>query len=259
MIEPRIEPEESAVHLLLREGAPVSAPSAIPPTSDGAQALAALYALPSDRVHVRAMMNTTVDGAVTGADGTSGTLRNPDDSFVFGVLRALTDVVLVGAATVRAEDYRRPQGRRDLLVPSHRPAGGDRPALAIWSASGELPATIDADWPTYLIAPPHRAAAAGRRARIPADQVIAASTATEAVVALAEKGYRGIQAEGGPASLARLAAEGLLDELCFSVTHRTVGGSSLRVMAGLDHDQAWRLDSLISGQHATITRYLRAD
>lgn len=247
------------MHLLLREGAPVSAPSAITPNADGAKALAELYALPTDRVHVRAMMNTTVDGAVTGADGTSGTLRNPDDSFVFGVLRAVTDVVLVGAATVRAEDYRRPRGRRDLLAPSHRPAGGERPALAIWSTSGELPATIEADWPIYLITPPHAAATAGRRARIPADQVIPAATAAEAVAALADKGYRGIQAEGGPASLARLAAEGLLDELCFSVTHRTVGGPSPRVMEGISHDQAWRLDSLLSGQHATITRYLRAD
>lgn len=247
------------MHLLLRDGAPLSAPFAITTNSDGAQALAELYALPPDRVHVRAMMNTTVDGAVTGADGTSGTLRNPDDSFVFGVLRALTDVVLVGAATVRAEDYRRPQGRRDLLAPSHRPARGDRPALAIWSTSGELPTTIEADWPTYLVTPPHAAATAGRRARIPADQVITAATAADAVAALAEKGYRGIQAEGGPASLARLAADGLLDELCFSVTHRTVGGPSPRAMEGIAHDQAWRLDSLISGQHATITRYLRAD
>lgn len=247
------------MHLLLRDGSPVGAPSAITPNADGARRLAELYAPPGDRVHVRAMMNTTVDGAVTGADRTSGTLRNPEDSFVFGVLRALTDVVLVGAATVRAEDYRRPQGRRDLLVPSRRPARGDRPALAIWSTSGELPASLEANWPTYLIAPPHAAATAGRRAGLPADQVITASTAAEAVAALASKGYRAIQAEGGPASLARLAAEGLLDELCFSVTHRTVGGSSPRVMEGTAHDQTWRLDSLISGQHATITRYLRTD
>src|SRR5690625_4947420 len=93
-------------------------------------ALAELYAFPREATWVRAMMNTTVDGAVTGADGTSGSLRNPDDSLVFGVLRALADVVLVGASTVRSEDYRRPQGRADLLSPSRRPGGGRRPALA---------------------------------------------------------------------------------------------------------------------------------
>jgi len=245
------------VHLLLRDGAPLPAPEAIPPDAGGALALAELYALPRDATSVRAMMNTTVDGAVTGADGTSGTLRNPDDSFVFGVLRALADVVLVGASTVRSEDYRRPQGRTDLLSPSRRPGGGRRPALAVWSSSGELPSTLEADWPTFLIAPARVAGAAGRRAGIPLDQVIAASTAAEAVAALAERGYRGIQAEGGPASLARLAAEDLLDELCFSVTHRSVGGPSPRVIDGAGHDLTWKLSSLITGEHATITRYLR--
>lgn len=246
------------MHLLLRDGAPLPAPAVISPDGDGARELAELYAFPTGEVHVRAMMNTTVDGAVTGPDGTSGSLRNPEDSFVFGVLRALADVVLVGAATVRAEDYRRPQGRRDLLTPSRRPAGAGRPALAIWSGSGKLPSSLEPDRPTYLIAPPEVAAAAGRRARIPADQVIAASTAAQAISALAGRGYRGIQAEGGPTSLARLAAESLLDELCLTVTHRTVGGGSPRVMEGAAHGQAWRLSSLIVGQHTSITRYLRA-
>lgn len=246
------------MHLLLRDGGPLPAPEPIIPDTDGAQALAELYAFPRQGVHVRAMMNTTIDGAVIGADGTSGSLRNPDDSFVFGVLRALADVVLVGASTVRSEDYRRPQGRADLLDPSRRPGGGRRPALAVWSGSGELPATIETEWPTFLIAPARVAEAAGRRAGIPAGQVIAASTAGEAVTALAERGYRGIQAEGGPASLARLAAEDLLDELCFSVTHRSVGGPSPRVIDGPAHDRAWQLSSLIAGQHATITRYVRA-
>src|SRR5699024_2844044 len=106
---------------------PAAGPGAITQDTDGAMALAELSAFPREATGVRAMMNTTVDGAVTGADGTSGSLRNPDDSLVFGVLRALADVVLVGASTVRSEDYRRPQGRADLLSPSRRPGGGRRP------------------------------------------------------------------------------------------------------------------------------------
>ncbi|WP_193107364.1 dihydrofolate reductase family protein [Brachybacterium sp. FME24] len=248
------------MHLLLRDGALLPAPMPLPVDAAGARALAELYAvpaLPAGAVHVRAMMNTTLDGAIRGPDGTSGPLRNPDDSFVFDVLRALTDVVLVGAATVRAEDYRAPLGRSDLLEPSRRPGGAARPALAIWSNSGQLPSSLDPDQPTYLIASPNSAQEAGERAGLPPEQVIPAATATAAIRGLAERGLRGIQAEGGPSALGRLAAAGLLDELCFSTTHRTVGGSSSRVLVGEDHAQAWEPESLIIGEHATISRFRR--
>lgn len=248
------------MHLLLRDGSPAPAPEPVGADAAGAARLAELYAFPSSpaEVRVRAMMNTTIDGAVVGEDGTSGPLRNPDDSFVFSVLRALADVVLVGAATVRLEDYRSPQGREDLLRPSRRPAGGSRPALAIWSRSGELPPGIEADWPTLLITAPDRAEEAVARSGLPRTQMIAASSEAEAIAALVDRGYRGIQAEGGPASLGRMSAAGLLDELCFSVSHRTVGGPSPRAIAGSAHDQQWQLSSLLVGEHATVTRYRRA-
>ncbi|MGP5306019.1 dihydrofolate reductase family protein [Brachybacterium alimentarium] len=249
------------MHLLCRDGSPLPQPEAVTFDEAGALALADLYAVPappSGTVHVRAMMNTTIDGAVRGADGSSGPLRNPDDSFVFDVLRALTDVVLVGAATVRAEDYGELGGREDLLSSSRRPGGASRPALAIWSISGDLP-PLSADQLTYLISPRDSAAAAGRRAGLPASQVITADTPAEALEGLAALGMRAVQAEGGPTVLGRLAAEGLLDELCFSTTHRTVGGDSSRAIHADAHDQRWALSSLLLGEHATITRYRRFD
>ena len=148
------------------------------------------------------------------------------------MLRALTDVVLVGAETVRVEDYRRPLGRGDLLRPSRRPGGAARPALAIWSRSGVLPTSIEVDQPTYLVTGSDVAEQAARRAGIPAEQVIVADTASQALQELAARGLRAVQAEGGPAALGRLAAAGLLDELCFSTSHRTVGGPASRVLRG---------------------------
>lgn len=248
------------MHLLLRDGALLAAPHPLGAGPEAARTVAGLYALPelpAGAVHVRAMMNATIDGAVHGADGTSGPLRNPDDSLVFGVLRALTDVVLVGAGTVRVEDYSRVQGRDDLLDPSRRPGGAPRPALAVWSNSGDLPETLDRRGGLYLIASPEAAAGAGRRAGLEEEQVIAAATGLEAIQGLAARGLRGIQAEGGPSTLGRLAADGLLDELCLSTTHRTVGGASARVLRGAEHDQAWQLASLLIGEHATISRYRR--
>lgn len=248
------------MHLLLRDGAPLPSPVPVPADAEGARALAALYAapeLPPGAVHVRAMMTTTLDGAIAGADGTSGSLHDPDDSFLFSVLRALADVVLVGAATVRAEDYRGVRGREDLLRPSLRPGGAPRPALAIWSRSGELPHYVDPDQPTYLLTPSAGAGEAAERSGLPAAQVLAADSAEEAVEVLAARGMRLIQAEGGPSALARLAEAELLDELCFTTAHRTVGGPSPRVLDGAPHQTRWTLESLLLGEGATLSRYRR--
>ncbi|MDN5688601.1 MAG: dihydrofolate reductase family protein [Brachybacterium sp.] len=248
------------MHLLLRDGEPLPAPHPLGDRPEAARTIADLYALPalpSGSVHVRAMMNATLDGAIHGADGTSGPLRNPDDSLVFGVLRALTDVVLVGAGTVRVEDYSSVQGREGLLSPSRRPGGAARPALAVWSNSGDLPPTLDRRGGFYLITSPEAAADAGRRAGADPEQVIPAATPAAAIHGLAARGLRAIQAEGGPSALGQLAAAGLLDELCLSTTHRTVGGPSSRVLHGPEHDQGWQQRSLLVGEHATIARYHR--
>lgn len=245
------------MHLLLRDHVPLPSPTQILPDADGARLLAEIYAYDPRRVSVRAMMNATVDGAVTGADGTSGSLRNPTDSYLFDVLRALADVVLVGAATVRAEDYGDIRGRSDLLEPSRRPMGAASPALAVLSRSGNLPASITADPSLLLITDPQHRVRVRETSAVPDHRVIAASTPGEVVEALARRGYRGIQCEGGPSTLGAFAAAGVLTELCLSTTHRTVGGASKRVFDADAHDQPWRAASLIVGQHATLARYVR--
>jgi riboflavin biosynthesis pyrimidine reductase len=247
------------MQLLWDDGRALDAPREITEDAAGARELAEVYALPEDRTWVRAMMNTTIDGAITGADGTSGPLRNPTDSFAFGVLRALADVVLVGAETVRVEDYRRPQGRSDLLSPSLRPAGARRPALAIMSRTGRLPESIDPAWPTYLVTDSEHGERALAASGLPESSLILAEDPAGIRRSLAALGYRGIQLEGGPSTLARFAGAGELDELCFSVTHRTVGGDASRVMRGVDAAGEWELASLTVGAHATLTRYLSGD
>src|SRR5699024_6290073 len=69
--------------------------------------LAVHYRWPVGRVPwVRSNFVTTVDGAVQGRDGRSGTINTEADHLVFDLLRALCDVVVVGAGTVRRERYR---------------------------------------------------------------------------------------------------------------------------------------------------------
>ena len=57
---------------------------------------------------------TSADGAAY-VDGLSGGLSSAGDKRVFGILRVLADVVLVGAGTAEAEEYK-PARRRPALA-----------------------------------------------------------------------------------------------------------------------------------------------
>ena len=58
----------------------------------------------SDRPWVMANFVATVDGAAT-VDGGSTAISDADDKVMFHAIRALPDFILVGAGTVRAENY----------------------------------------------------------------------------------------------------------------------------------------------------------
>src|SRR3954466_8318712 len=64
-------------------------------------ALVDAYRVPEGR-HLRVNFVASLDGAVT-LDGRSGGLGSPGDRRVFNLLRALTDVVLVGHGTASGE------------------------------------------------------------------------------------------------------------------------------------------------------------
>ncbi len=89
--------------------------------------LRSLYGYPDrlDRPWIRTNFVSSIDGAVT-VDGVSAGLGTPADKRVFAVLRELADVVVVGAGTVRSENY---GGARTM--PTRPRAGSDR----VWPRS----------------------------------------------------------------------------------------------------------------------------
>ena len=104
------------LEVLLPSGLPAIRPD------DAETALAALFAEPRTP-WLRANMIATLDGAATGADHRSGSINDPADLRVFHTLRALADVVLVGAGPCEL----RATGHRGRRSPSLRPgAGGAR-------------------------------------------------------------------------------------------------------------------------------------
>src|SRR3954453_308997 len=76
------------------------------PESLDENGLTDLYAYPDDlrACWVRGSMIASLDGGAT-ADGKSGSLGGSADRAIFVQLRQLADVILVGAGTVRAENY----------------------------------------------------------------------------------------------------------------------------------------------------------
>src|SRR6266571_2514408 len=250
----------------------------VQPGGPGLAEIARLYAYPAPgsppgRPWVRANMVASADGAAT-AQGQSGALSGDADRQVFSVLRSLADVILAGAGTVRAERYRPVRGAE--AWPELRTGRAPTPPIAVVTRLLDL----DPGGPLLAEAPRHartivlttEAAPADRRAAAArhADVVVAGShvVSMEAMVsALAERGHRRILIEGGPHLLGQVAAAGLLDELCLTLSPLLVGGRAGRILAaglagGDDIPAAargLRLEHVLADSGYLLCRYLRRD
>ena len=107
-----------------------------------APALPGLYEYPTtlSRCWVRANMIVSVDGGAP-VDGRAGGLAGSGDRVLFKVLREIADVVLVGAGTVRTENYSGAQ--LSVAARQARQARGQAevPPIAVVTASGALDPT----------------------------------------------------------------------------------------------------------------------
>ena len=212
-----------ALQLLVPAPRPVPADAAEP-------VLAGLYAHAPGVL--RANMVAAVDGAAWGATHRSADINDAADFRVFRVLRALADVVLVGAGTARAEGYDQLARPSDLahLAPSDAPL-----RLAVVTRSGVLPpSALDGDLPPLVVT--GAAGARVARAAVPAENLLVsgehAPDLARALGDLAARGLTRVLTEGGPHLLGALLAAGLLDELCLTTTPLLEGPLPGRIVAG---------------------------
>ena len=235
-------------------------PLAGDPTDLDDDALAAHYAYPEELAApwVRVNFVSSADGAVT-VDGRSGGLGTDADRRVFGLLRQLADVVLVGAGTVRTEDYRgarRPTRGRDTPPP-----------IAVVTGSAELDPTsrlfTDTAVPPIVLtldsAPPQRRerlAAAGA-------EVVALERLSPDLLLreLAARGLHRVLCEGGPALHGALIAADAVDELCLTLSPLLAGGSSGRIAHGPADSppRPLTLVGALQADGALLLHYRRAD
>jgi len=234
------------------------------------EALALAYAYPplsGEQTWVRANFISTLDGAVTGDDGRSGSINTRADREVFSLLRALSDVVLVGAGTARTEGYRRATvGTRWKGLRQDRPA---HPTVAVVSRSGDVPKGLSEarqDSGDVLLVTCARAGTDATdlaRRTLGEDGVIVAGEASvdlaAAVSLLAVRGLPRILCEGGPHLMGDLAASGCLDELCLTIAPTLIGGDHPRITTGATVAANLQPRLLIESEGTILGRWSRAD
>jgi riboflavin biosynthesis pyrimidine reductase len=197
--------------------------------ADSRQALLGLYRAEAMST-VRINLIASVSGSVGGSDGTSNTLSNPIDRRILGVIRELSDVVLVGAQSVRAESY---------VLPRRAP-------LAIVTSSGDLsghgigPEASAAR--VYVLCPATSADRVRRSLGVVTAEIIELVpdadgnlSMTDVVTALRVRGFESIVCEGGPRLAAQLLDAGLVDEVCLT-TSPLLNGSAVPILGRALHE-----------------------
>ncbi len=227
-----------------------------------------LYAYPADHAApwIRVNFVASIDGAVS-VDGTSGGLGTPADRRVFAILRALADVILVGASTARTENY-----GGVVLDADTRRRRADRgqapvPPVAVVSASARLDPrsrllTDTAVAPLVLTgrtAPPEHTNALTRAG---ADvHVVDEDTVPTAAIltALADRGLTRVLCEGGPTLFGQLLADDAVDELCLTTAPTIVGGGAGRIALSpaATPRPMRRAHSLVDADGTVLTRWVR--
>jgi riboflavin biosynthesis pyrimidine reductase len=217
-----------------------------------------------DRGGLRVNFVASVDGAAH-AEGKSAGLQTPGDNAVFGALRDLADVVLVGAGTAVVEGYRptrlsarRAGVRREHGLPPVLPIAISSRTLRLDPAAELFTATGDARTVVLTCA---AAPSAQRDAlREVADVVVCGDDVVDPALArgaLEDRGHRRILSEGGPTVFGDFAAAGVVDELCLSVSPLLAGPGPQRIIGGAPWLAARPLDlvGMLEEDSALFLRY----
>ena len=199
---------------MLTQLVPTAAPRPFDPfADDGLAQLHEAYEPPAPD-WFRINLITSITGSAAGSDGTSETLTNRTDRRILGVVRRQSDIVLVGAQSVRAEGYRIPKTT----------------TLGVVTGSGDLTGhRIEAAETARLVILCPEGARAKAAASLPGAQIVGVPdaggrmTPRDVLDATRALGNRSIVCEGGPSLAAQFAAAGLVDEVCVTTSPQITG------------------------------------
>ena len=164
---------------------------------------------PPRRAWVRMNMIGSLNGRVTGPDGTSDTLSNRADRRILKLIREQSDAIVVGAQTVRQERHTSTAPTWLCIVTAsgdltgHRIPRADAARSVLVCCPPEAAAAVERTMPGAVIAP----LALDVSGRLRLDEVLAM---------LRKRGHEQLVVEGGNRLIGQFLDEGRIDEVCLT-------------------------------------------
>jgi 5-amino-6-(5-phosphoribosylamino)uracil reductase len=226
------------------------------PLSDDELAAAYAYPEPLDRPWLRVNFVASADGAAS-SGGRSGGLGSAPDHRVFHLLRELSQVILVGAETVRVEGYGGARASRFTGVPPRiavvTGSASLDPRARLFSRTAVPPLVI-----TTERAPAERrdrlAGAGAELVTLDAERI----TPGDLLAALAARGLYRVLCEGGATLFGQLIEGGAVDELCLTVAPLLTAGPAGRIAWGpSERPNRLNLAGVLLENDVLLLRYVR--
>ena len=190
--------------------------------------IAAHYAT-DQQAWVRANMIVSQDGHFVGPSDSSRDLTSESDLKLLLLLRAISDVVLVGANTARMENYRQPKAREEFAFLNRNP-----PRIAVVSSSLDFDLTaplFHGGQEKTIVLNVGNKTSSEELNNISQVIDISSNSSSNFVqdlfAALANLGLRKVTCEGGPSLLAQLLKAEVVDEYDLAISPVVVGGTPL--------------------------------
>lgn len=215
------------------------------PPPDTATTVAAAYGVPRQRhpdgrPWIGLCMVMSIDGS-TVVNGTSQALSGPADRDVLLGLRSLADVIVVGASTIRQEEYAQPS----------------KPGLTIGvvtrSVNLDLETNLFRSGAGFLILPEETPVSN------PAVRCVRAGHGSvDLPAAMKQLGGTFVQLEGGPTLNASMFAADLVDEINITISPLVVGGVGPRLtLSAPDLHSRFEVAHVIHDEGFLFVRYIR--
>jgi riboflavin biosynthesis pyrimidine reductase len=226
---------------------------------------------PEGRPWVLSLMVATADGAAW-VGGRTGHLGGATDRAVFLAVRALADVIVVGAGTVRTERYGPVRTPAEHLEARVLRGQAPHPRLVVVSGRLDIPDDLrllteeDGAGPRPVVVHPPGVDADARRRldgrvelwEVPAGP-LGGVDVTALLAAVGATGAAVAVVEGGPSLNGHLVAADVLDEMSLTLDPRIVGGDAARIVAGAGEGilRPWRTAALLEEDGTLVWRLLR--
>ena len=213
-------------------------------------------------------MVNSVEGFIS-FEGKAAGLSGPADKNIYQIIRGLADIILVGAGTIRTENYKAPRTPEGTLAEFRESRNQEkRPRIAV--ISGEL--NLDPEMGLFAENHPEDKPPLiySKNASLEKNGSLFSSSAEvigfqedelnilKIVENLSKQKAKIVVCEGGPSLNAHLLAADVIDEFCLSISPRAVGGeiSAPLLEQPVDSPTALSLDRIILEDEFLFCRYL---